>query len=447
MATNLDPTEAAARLEPTDTLGIPLGTGPAGRASWRRWASATTGRTCASTAPCSSSGTKLFNHPERPLPVRLLRPARADAARRRRQHQLRPGRLPPLRARCSRSSAPRVMGTAARPADADGWCSLSLHAGRTFDELLRAGDDPERLLVVEVAPSASRAPSACRPSTRHALHVDEIDVLDRVRRGAVPARGPAEPTDVDRAIAEHVARLHRRRRDAADRHRRRSRRWWWHCSPRATGGDYGVHSEMFTTGLMRLHQAGKVTNRKGAFDGVSVTTFAAGHERALRAGSTATTTSPSCRSRSSTRRELIAANRLMTSRSTARSSIDVHGQVVADTIGGAQYSGIGGHEDFVAGAGLELEDRSLLCLPSTVTVGGEVRSPDRALLRGRRGDHDAAPPGRRRSSPSTASPSCRARRSTSAAWRSPRSPTRTSATSCSRPPSARPGGRAPFPPS
>ena len=26
------------------------------------------------------------------------------------------------------------------------------------------------------------------------------------------------------------------------------------------GGGYGIHSEMFTTGLMRLHQAGKVTN-------------------------------------------------------------------------------------------------------------------------------------------------------------------------------------------
>ena len=42
-------------------------------------------------------------------------------------------------------------------------------------------------------------------------------------------------------------------------------------------GDFGVHSEMFTTGLMRLHQAGKVTNaRKGIYEGVSVTTFALG---------------------------------------------------------------------------------------------------------------------------------------------------------------------------
>jgi acyl-CoA hydrolase len=31
------------------------------------------------------------------------------------------------------------------------------------------------------------------------------------------------------------------------------------------GGDYGIHSELFTPGLMRLHDAGKVTNRKGQF--------------------------------------------------------------------------------------------------------------------------------------------------------------------------------------
>ncbi len=43
------------------------------------------------------------------------------------------------------------------------------------------------------------------------------------------------------------------------------------------GGDYGLHSEMFTDGCMQLHRAGKVTNaRKGQYDGVSVTTFAFG---------------------------------------------------------------------------------------------------------------------------------------------------------------------------
>ena len=36
--------------------------------------------------------------------------------------------------------------------------------------------------------------------------------------------------------------------------------------------------------------------------------------------------------------------------------------------------GIGGAEDFVAGAGLELSDRSLICLPSTLAKDGIVQS-------------------------------------------------------------------------
>jgi acyl-CoA hydrolase len=55
-------------------------------------------------------------------------------------------------------------------------------------------------------------------------------------------------------------------------------------------------------------------------------------------------------------------------------AVDIHGQVVADTIDGGQYSGIGGHEDFVAGPALSLEARALLCLPSTATVKGETIS-------------------------------------------------------------------------
>ena len=52
-------------------------------------------------------------------------------------------------------------------------------------------------------------------------------------------------------------------------------------------------------------------------------------------------------------------------------AIDLSGQVVADNIDGRQFSGVGGHEDFTAGAGLELEDRSLLCLRSTSNVEGD----------------------------------------------------------------------------
>lgn len=264
---------------------------------------------------------------------------------------------------------PRVMCTAAAPPDADGYCSLSLHAGATVAHLHAAGADPDRLLVVEVSERFPRT-RGLLPAHRHAVHLDEIDALVESDRAPYPLVDP-EPTDVDRAIADHVrafvpdgATLQTGIGGAP--------------SVVATlladgpGGDYGVHSEMFTTGLMRLHEAGKVTNRKGSYDGVSVATFAVGDESLYDwlDGNDEVAFLPVEHVNSP---EAIARNRSMVTLNAAL-AVDIHGQVVADTIAGTQYSGIGGHEDFVAGPALSLEDRSLLCLPSTVTVAGEVRS-------------------------------------------------------------------------
>ncbi len=183
----------------------------------------------------------------------------------------------------------------------------------------------------------------------------------------------AEPGEADRAIAHHATRVHRRRRDAADRDRQRSRRRSRPSLPTGDGGDYGVHSEMFTNGLMALHEAGKVSNtHKGCYEGVSVATFAAGsealyewlHENRDVAFLPVDLVNSA---------EAIARNRKMVTINGAL-AIDIQGQVVADTISGAQFSGIGGHEDFIAGPALDLEDRSLLCFPSTYTHDGELRS-------------------------------------------------------------------------
>ena len=129
---------------------------------------------------------------------------------------------------------------------------------------------------------------------------------------------------------------------------------------------------MLTDGLMELHLAGAVSNRKGAFDGVSVATFAFGSERLYEwlDGNDEVAFLPVDVVNSP---ETIRRNRRMISINAAL-AVDVHGQVVADTIHGRQYSGIGGSEDFAAGSGFEVEDRSLLCLPSTVEVDGEIRS-------------------------------------------------------------------------
>jgi len=124
---------------------------------------------------------------------------------------------------------------------------------------------------------------------------------------------------------------------------------------------------------MQLHRAGKVTNqRKGQFDGVSVTTFAAGtadlyawlHENHDVAFLPVDVVNAP---------DVIARNQSMITVNGAL-CVDLHGQVVADTIGGRQFSGIGGHEDFIAPSGLSLDDRSLVCLRSTATVEGAAIS-------------------------------------------------------------------------
>jgi acyl-CoA hydrolase len=358
--------EAAAELHPLDSLGMPLGPGqpPAFlEALGRRtdWEHLRIGGALLTVL------TDLFAHPNvhylsgffGPLD-RMLRDAGANI-----------GFAPADFRRFTsilEADPPRVMCTAAAPPDADGWCSLSLHAGATVGQLRAAAADPDRLLVVEVSPRYPRTRGWS--DHRHAVHVRDIDLLIESDREPITTEDPP-PTDVDRAIAEHVRTFVP---DGA------CLQTGIGAVPNTVvtllaegdGGDYGVHSEMFTNGLMRLHQAGKVTNQKAVYPGVSVATFAAGcrelYDWLDGNGEVAflpveLVNAP----------ELIAANRHMVTINAAM-AVDIQGQVIADTIDATQYSGIGGHEDFVAGPALDLEDRSLLCLPSTVTIGGELRS-------------------------------------------------------------------------
>ncbi|HET9727922.1 MAG TPA: acetyl-CoA hydrolase/transferase C-terminal domain-containing protein, partial [Acidimicrobiia bacterium] len=270
----------------------------------------------------------------------------------------------------ARRFTPRIMTTVATPPDPHGWMSLSLHAGATVDELHRAGADPDRVLIVETNPALPRT-IGIPPQFPHALHVGEVDVLVPGDRPLFELPEPASD-DVERAIAAHA------RPFITDGATLQTGIGGIPSSVVALladddGGDYGVHSEMFTTGLMRLHQAGKVTNaRKGEFVGMSVTTFALGtaelyswlHENAaVRFLPVDVVNAP----------HTIARNHKMVSINGAL-AVDLYGQIVADRIHGRQFSGIGGHEDFVAQSGLDLEDRSLICFPSTAKMGEEAVS-------------------------------------------------------------------------
>ncbi|ANW65024.1 4-hydroxybutyrate CoA-transferase [Mycobacterium sp. djl-10] len=367
MPDELSAEQAAAQLHTVDTLGLPLGPGQP-PAFLRALGERTDWTDLRVYGALLAVGTELFGREGvhylsgffGPL-ERALRDSGADIGFTPADFR----RFGPLLQR----QAPRVMSTVAAPPDHQGLCSLSLHAGGTIDELHRAGADPERILVVEVSESYPRTVGS--GEHRHAVHVDEIDILVRSTEAPLSLPGPP-PTEADTAIARHAVGF---------------------IAPGATlqtgigsipsqiasllaegdGGGYGLHSEMFTDGCMQLHRAGKVTNTsKGIYDGVSVTTFAFGSPDlyAWLDGNTEVVFLPVEIVNSP---EVIAANRHMVSINGAL-AVDLHGQVVADTINGDQFSGIGGAEDFVAGAGLELSDRSLICLPSTFTQDGELRS-------------------------------------------------------------------------
>ena len=368
MAEELTAEEAAARLRTADTLGIPLGPGqpPAFlRALGERddWTGLRVfgALLAVGTDLFSKTGVHSLSGFYGPL-ERALRDAGADI-------EFMPAdfrRFAPLIER----QAPRVMTTVATPPDADGWCSLSLHAGGTIDEMHRAGADPDRVLVVEVSDAYPRT-FGFGEQHRHALHVDEMDILVRSNDSPVSLPGPP-PTDADAAIARHAVEFIRSGATLQTGIGSIPSQIATLLAEGA-GGDYGLHSEMFTDGCMQLHRAGKITNAaKGQYDGVSVTTFAFGsadlyawldNNESVAFLPVEIVNSP----------DVIAANREMVSINGAL-AVDIQGQVVADTIAGDQFSGIGGAEDFVAGAGLDLSDRSLICLRSTFEKDGELHS-------------------------------------------------------------------------
>jgi acyl-CoA hydrolase len=370
MPEELTAEQAAARLQTADTLGIPLGPGqpPALlRALGERddWTDLRVygALIAVLTELFSRNGVHYLSGFFGPL-ERALRDSGADIGFTPADFR----RFAPLLER----QRPRVMTTVAAPPDADGWCSLSLHAGGTIGELHRAGADPDRLLVVEVSDAYPRT-FGLGDQHRHALHIDEIDVLVRSTDEplALPG-GDVPPTDADKAIARHAvefvpsgATLQTGIGSIPNQIAT--------LLAEGDGGEYGLHSEMFTDGCMHLHQAGKISNaRKGLYDGVSVTTFAFGSSElyAWLDGNRDVAFLPVEIVNSP---EVIAANHHMISVNGAL-AVDIHGQVVADTINGDQFSGIGGAEDFVAGAGLELSDRSLICLPSTFEKDGRLQS-------------------------------------------------------------------------
>lgn len=271
--------------------------------------------------------------------------------------------------RYARRARPRVVVSALAPMDEHGFLSFGLHAGASFTAFLDAAGDPDRLAIGEIVRDMPTVYGLGRYGG-HRIHVADLDCLVESDRSLfeLPA-GPA--TAADRAIAAHLEQLIE---DGATLQIGIGALPNAVAELLATGrkGDFGIHTEMMVDGIMRLHQAGKITNHKGIHDGFSVATFAAGsaalyrwmdRNPEVRLLPVSQVNDPA----------IIRRNRRMVSINGAL-AVDLAGQIMADTIGPRQYSGVGGHELFTIGAHDSPDGKSFICLHSTATVGGKTIS-------------------------------------------------------------------------
>jgi acyl-CoA hydrolase len=135
--------------------------------------------------------------------------------------------------------------------------------------------------------------------------------------------------------------------------------------------DLGVHTEMFSDGLLPLIESGVVTNKfKKKHRGKVVTAFAAGtrqlydfiNDNPLFNFLAASYVNDSSIIRQN--KNVVAVNSAI--------EIDLYGQVCADSIGPYQYSGVGGQMDFIRGASLSEGGVPIIALCST-TKRGETK--------------------------------------------------------------------------
>jgi acyl-CoA hydrolase len=243
------------------------------------------------------------------------------------------------------------------PPDSHGYCTL----GTSVDAALAASQNA-RLIVAEI--------NERMPRTLGNTLVP-LSKVDRFMRSSRPlhAHEPATPSAVEEAIADHVAplidngatlqmgigaipdavlaRLHSRR-------------------------DLGIHTEMFSDGLVDLVEAGAVTNRlKQIHRGRIVTSFVMGTPRLYDyVHDNPFVEFHPCNRTNDT--SIIRRNDKVVAINSAL-EVDLSGQVVADSIGFRIYSGIGGQMDFIHGAALSSGGKPIIALPSTAAGGAISR--------------------------------------------------------------------------
>jgi acyl-CoA hydrolase len=236
------------------------------------------------------------------------------------------------------------------PPDAHGYCSL----GPSVD-VTRAAVEHARLVVALVNPSMPRT---------HGESLISFAQIDRAVHWDAPLYqvAPKPPSEAQLRIGRHVADLIE---DGA------TLQLGIGAIPDATlqalgdRRDLGVHTEMFSDGVLDLVERGVITGaRKERNRGRIVASFVIGSRRLL----DFIDDNPMVEMRPSDYTNSTVIIREFERMVAINSAIqvDLTGQVCAESIGSYLYSGVGGQMDFLRGAALARHGRPIIALPATV---------------------------------------------------------------------------------
>lgn len=132
--------------------------------------------------------------------------------------------------------------------------------------------------------------------------------------------------------------------------------------------DIGIHTELASTGVMRMMEKGVITNAKKTLDQGKVVATLLGGTREFY---DYVDHNPDfvMRKVSYVNTPLIIAQQKNICAMNSALQVDLFGQVCADMMGAKQFSGVGGQLDFLRGAAMAEGGRSIICLPSTAAKG------------------------------------------------------------------------------
>ncbi len=136
--------------------------------------------------------------------------------------------------------------------------------------------------------------------------------------------------------------------------------------------DLGIHTELLSDGLVELIRSGVVNNSKKSIDrGKTIASFSMGSRETYEY----LNDNPSIEFRSIeyTNDPLIIAKHSNLTAINSALEIDLTGQSTAESLGKTFYSGIGGQADFMRGAVLSRNGKTILALPSTGNDGKASR--------------------------------------------------------------------------